>query len=306
MSLSKFIKIKILILSIFVFHFHLSSAERPKYDLAICAIFQNEADYLREWIEFHKLVGVKHFYLYNNLSTDHYRKILKPYIQSGEVELIDWKYQTNTDGSNWPIIQARAYNHAIESSKNKVKWLAIIDTDEFLFPIETDSLSEFLLDYEDVAALCVNWQMYGTSGVKRILPGHLLIEDLIYKAPTGYGENQHVKSIIRPKCVKAVANPHCCVFLPGFYQVNPNKEPFSGPYSSVQIDKVRINHYWTRDEDFFYTTKVARRQKWQDGGYIERANNINKEIDKAIFKYVPTLKQKMGLIKKIKKSFHKK
>ena len=41
-----------------------------KYKVSICAIFKNEAKYLREWIEFHKIVGVEHFYLYNNFSTD--------------------------------------------------------------------------------------------------------------------------------------------------------------------------------------------------------------------------------------------
>lgn len=30
--------------------------------LAVCAIFRDEAPYLAEWIEFHRLVGVEHFY----------------------------------------------------------------------------------------------------------------------------------------------------------------------------------------------------------------------------------------------------
>ncbi len=34
--------------------------------MSLCAIFKDEADYLREWIEFHRIVGVEHFYLYNN------------------------------------------------------------------------------------------------------------------------------------------------------------------------------------------------------------------------------------------------
>ena len=38
--------------------------------LAVCAIYRNEAPYLREWIEFHRLVGVERFFLYNNESTD--------------------------------------------------------------------------------------------------------------------------------------------------------------------------------------------------------------------------------------------
>lgn len=273
------------------------SAKEYKYDLAVCAIFQNEAPYLREWIEFHKLVGVKHFYLFNNLSSDHCKKVLKPYIKSGEVELFDWDYHTCANGSNWPTIQLMAYIHGINLAKNQAKWLAIIDVDEFLFPVETKNLANLLLNYEDAAAVCVNWQMYGTSGVKKIHHDELLIEKLIYKAPTLYHENVNVKSIVRPEFVETMGNPHCCALLPGYYQVNANKEPFGGLTTAVKIDKIRINHYWTRDENFFHKVKIPRRQKWQDSGSIDRANLLNSEKDTAIFKYIPKLKKALDIKK---------
>lgn len=34
--------------------------------LPICAIFKEEAPYLPEWIEFHRLMGVERFFLYDN------------------------------------------------------------------------------------------------------------------------------------------------------------------------------------------------------------------------------------------------
>ena len=49
-----------------------SSLEAKSYNVSACAIFQNEAPYLKEWIEYHRLIGVEHFYLYNNGSTDNY------------------------------------------------------------------------------------------------------------------------------------------------------------------------------------------------------------------------------------------
>lgn len=264
--------------------------KKYKYEIAICAIFQNEAVYLREWIEFHKLVGVKHFYLFNNLSSDDYSSALAPYIKSGEVELFQWPYES-TETIGWNEIQCDAYNYALKLAKWKVKWLAILDTDEFLFPVEVFTLSDFLLQFEDAAAVCVNWQMYGTSGVKTIPKNHLLIEDLVIKGETNYIENLHVKSIVRPEFVDHCSNPHFCVFKPGYFQVNSDKEPFIGPFTRINVDKIRINHYWTRDEDFFYQVKLSRRSKWNDGGCIERANNLTKEVDTSIFKYIPLLKK---------------
>lgn len=265
-----------------------------EHELAVCAIFQNEADYLKEWIEFHKLVGIQHFYLYNHLSQDHFREVLFPYIESGEVELFDWEDHYNSKGNvHWPLTQTSAYNHAVQLAKKRVKWLAIIDIDEFLFPVEEDSLADFLLAYEGETALCVNWQMYGTSGVAEIAPGHLLIEDLIYKAPTDYGENVHVKSIVRPQWVETVKNPHYCKFLYNSQHVNSNHEPRFGAFSNILVDKVRINHYWTRDEKFFYERKIGRREKWGDGSSIARANMLNEVVDTAIHKHVQRLREKL-------------
>ena len=39
-----------------------------KSRLAIAAIFKHENAYLREWIEFHRLVGFDHFFLDNLIS----------------------------------------------------------------------------------------------------------------------------------------------------------------------------------------------------------------------------------------------
>ncbi|MCI9362446.1 MAG: glycosyltransferase family 92 protein, partial [Hungatella sp.] len=61
-----------------------------KYKVSICAIFKDESSVLREWIEYHLIVGVEHFYLYNNDSIDNYKEILDPYINKGIVTLIEW------------------------------------------------------------------------------------------------------------------------------------------------------------------------------------------------------------------------
>ena len=52
----------------------------PARYLVACAIFRDEAPYLAEWIAFHRLVGVEHFFLYDNGSTDDPRAVLDPLI----------------------------------------------------------------------------------------------------------------------------------------------------------------------------------------------------------------------------------
>src|SRR5436190_22744853 len=72
--------------------FVLIPTKAHQYNLAVCAMFQNEARFLKEWLEFNILIGVEHFYLYNNYSTDNYLEILQPYIDAGIVDCIGWPY----------------------------------------------------------------------------------------------------------------------------------------------------------------------------------------------------------------------
>lgn len=273
---------------------------KKHYDLALTAIFKNEGPWLKEWIEFHKLVGVQHFYLYNNLSTDNYKEVLRPYIASGEVELIDWPYKPIPNNvPDWTRIQTGAYMDALKKAKkDKVTWLAILDSDEFLFPVQEDNLVSFLSKYPKHDGMLVNWQMYGTSFVEKIPADKLMIEMLVLKAPTDYYENTFIKSIVRPEAVESITDPHKVNYKSGKHGMNSNGNVFKNSTSPfVLVDKIRINHYWCRDEDYFVTKKMPRRQEWTEGpdGQTTRRNNLNQVEDKAIFRFVQALRKRMGL-----------
>ena len=127
-----------------------------KYNVSICAVFKNEAMYLREWIEFNHLVGVEHFYLYNNNSDDDYVSVLKPYVKNGMVTLLDWPYNQK---------QMECYEACIEKFSGETKWLGFIDVDEFIVPKSTDSIYEFLQPFEKKAgSVNIYWKLFGTSG----------------------------------------------------------------------------------------------------------------------------------------------
>lgn len=143
--------------------------EDKKYNISICAVFKNEATYLREWIEFNHIVGIEHFYLYNNNSEDDYISVLKPYVEKGLVTLIDWPHNQR---------QMECYKSCIASFAPETKWLGFIDIDEFIVPKSTDSVYEFLRPFEKkAAAVKVYWRLFGTSGrLERDLDG-LVCED---------------------------------------------------------------------------------------------------------------------------------
>lgn len=274
-----------------------------QHTLSVLTIFQNEAPYLKEWIEFHKLVGVEHFYLINHLSGDNYLEILKPYMDNGEVELFQC---TENDPANWNGTQMRAYNTLLPKLQKESRWVAIIDTDEFIFADGTDDLRGFLKDYENdaIGGLYVFWQCYGTSFVRKIPKQKLLIESLFLKAPENYELNKYGKSIVRPDRCESFGL-HVCGYKPGFIDIKANGEPYLGTSfhasyqavieKTIDISKIRINHYWTRDERYFRKNKIPRYRKWRNEieGY-RRYLEMNRVEDRSIFRFAPKLRKSVA------------
>lgn len=270
-----------------------------KYNLSACMIFQNEAPYLKEWIEFHRLLGVEHFYLYNNLSNDNYLEVLKPYISKGIVELEEWPYPSN-NVQEWDPIQVAAYQDGWKKSLNQTKWLAIIDCDEFLFPVQCNSLTKFLETYEPldhIGGVCIHWVLFGTSNVKKIPKDKLLIETLVYSSGEG---NDHFKSIVRPERVEWVCSPHYVIYKEGICHCTTDNGLVIPP--CTQIHKARINHYITRDLDYLYNVKIPRREKWgwPKEAMEQLATTNNKCYDPAILRFVKPLRARMFKNSKIK------
>src|ERR1700761_9514165 len=86
------------------------------HEITIVAITHNDHSYLSEWIEYHKLIGVSHFYIYDNNNSDETKNALNEYIESGTVEYIKWpNLWPNKHFSSPRGCQSRAYKDAQKS-----------------------------------------------------------------------------------------------------------------------------------------------------------------------------------------------
>lgn len=281
---------RIFLLLAYLFH-STSLFSGYNYKLGALLIFRDEAPYLKEWIEYHKLLGVQKFYCYNNLSQDDPKKVLKPYIDSGEVELLGWDMES-TNNQEWNACQCLAYTDGmIRALKDKVKWLCVIDSDEFLVPRTKNTLLEVLKPYEKdhkLGGVRVMWVMFGTSNVKKIPENKLLIESLTLNE--GYKGGMW-KSICRPDRVNCgtLVGCHTPEYLYGYHD------------APLSFEEMQCNHYWTRDEDYLFNIKIPRKIKLSDGVSLETCLEWNESFNKetvageAILKFIPALRKKMGL-----------
>ncbi len=231
-------------------------------DVAICMMFQNEGRYIQEWIEYHKTIGVSHFYLYNNASDDDFWSVLLPYIESGEVELYNLPLKSaNVFEHN--ELQKAAYNHALVYAKDNNEWLAVIDSDEFICMPNHDNLGKFLESYSYAGGVLINWVMYGSSGIEELAPTDMQIDHFLYRTPDDWEENFNYKSIVRTKCVKKIGI-HYSTYRTKYKAVFANHQRFSlePKYKIPPIHEIRLNHYWWRDEKYFREVKLPRRNGW--------------------------------------------
>jgi glycosyl transferase family 92 len=104
-------------------------------------IYRNQARFLPEWIEFHRLVGVERFFLYNNLSDDDHREVLDTYVRDGTVVLHDWP-------DDFPQGLITAANHCLSEHRDDSRWIAFQDLDEYLFSPTLEPVSSLLPEYE--------------------------------------------------------------------------------------------------------------------------------------------------------------
>lgn len=218
-------------------------SETPRYYLGLCGIAKDETPYLREWVEYHRLIGFEHFYLYDNESAVPIEETLADMWDSG---LLD---SFNVVGKGR---QLTAYNHCLRHYGKDCEWLAFFDLDEFLSLKNGNDARALLADYEDFGGLAVNLAGFNSGG-------HLARpEGLVLENFTGCFRHEiTVKCIVRPRFVDLPLTPHHFIYTDDTFAVNADKIPAYGGYAPVATEKVRLNHYSFRSQQD-YEDKIRR------------------------------------------------
>jgi hypothetical protein len=264
--------------------------KKQKYYSSIHMMFKDEESILKEWLDYYLIIGIDHFYLYDHNSTDDSVNIIKPYVEKGLITLKQHKGSFNELHS--------LMNETLKTVRGETKWLAFFDSDEFLVLKTCDNIKDFLIQYEYAGGIAVNWQMFGTSNVESIPKDKTLIETLTMKLKKDHNENHVFKSIIQPLKTNKWHNQHVASFINNFYLVDETHtmQPFNfWPLKTVTINKIQLNHYFTRTTNFF-TTKALRRKNLMNedlASTLNRYNTYNEVIDTSISKYTDKLRKRL-------------
>ena len=222
--------------------------------VGICSIQRNRGPWIREWVLFHYLLGVRYFYIGLHKTHDDSIEILRQlnlHINIKFFEVSDETYQAP---------QQDFYQFTLDHFLHEVDWMAVIDGDEFLFPVKVDSLQAALQKFtaKIFSALGVQWRCFGSSGhIKE--PHGLILDNYKQRAPDDFPPNRHIKSVIQSKyargTITTLGNTHH--FETPFGTLDELGRQISGALSEhkTTAEHLRINHYVCQSREFFVNVK---------------------------------------------------
>ena len=140
-------------------------AHAQENNLAVVLICKDEEDYIDEWIRYHVLAGVRHFYIYDNDYSSGYTAAKALEHNRGGVAVIvhPWRLKASAGGC---VIgpQQVAYAHAALCYGHKHRWMAFIDIDEFIVPRQHATIIEALDRLRKHSNISLPWSLFGHCG----------------------------------------------------------------------------------------------------------------------------------------------
>ena len=210
--------------------------------LSVCTLMKDRARYLREWLQYHLLVGVEHFYLYDHGSVDGLAEAIAPFIAAGAVTVHDWKWHLADQDP-----QGHARTHCFVHHRSDTQYLAMIDIDEFLFSRAGKNVRciiQALMCSADV--IRITWTVFTSSGHKA-RPKGLVIDSYNERCQQGGGgANFRSKYIVKTSALVTERDMRHC----GVHQCLPVSSTL-GVVQPADEAVLQLHHYSTLSlEDF--------------------------------------------------------
>lgn len=228
-----------------------------RHGIAIAAIMRDEEDYVEEWAAFHRYVGVRHFYIYDNGSRDKTNERLRA-VLGDNVTIIPWQLKSFDARFGFAIEQqTMAYVHAILNFGADFRWMSFIDVDEFILPKSAETLPEVLARLEGVVNISLPWHNFGTSGHK-VKPEGGVLENYTERTTEKIfqGGKFSFKCIVDPSETTLVRTHYYETKSKGGESANDKGVYF--PFEKRNTDafysneNLQLNHYYTRSEEEFF------------------------------------------------------
>lgn len=217
---------------------------KEKKDFAMVVIAKNEGNYIREFIQYHHLVGIDDFIIFDNESVDNTAEVIK------SIDYCNIIYLRISGRKR----QLDAYNTALNKFSNTYKYMIFLDVDEFIVSLNGNLLDEIKkhMHKNHVGGLALNWVLFGSSGLIDRNRNKEVIFSFLQRSKLSHYKNNHVKTICNTERIIAMINPHYGIYRSGYHACDPEGEWVDGALTVTPHNgKLRVNHYFTKSYNEF-------------------------------------------------------
>ncbi len=264
--------------------------------IGMCAIQESSAPYINEWISHYLLLGISKIFIYDNSipnSDEHstFRFIVKPFVEAGYVEIIDWFGE---------IRQGIAYNNCLRLNKYNFDWIAIFDIDEYLVisPPKSVCLPIYMENYINYPGLYIARRSMVPIGTFRHNYNKLFLEQYLWQQ----NDKTWGKSIVNPKLIKSYYHyRHLANYANGRFSVNSDKNEVKHSFvpELYHFKEIELRHYVGIDWEFMLLTKICGQTLRRQHNILKNAALFVSWLDKECCTKIANITQEEVILRKV-------
>lgn len=191
-----------------------------RWRVSMWTMLLNQETLIVPWIEYHLMLGVEHFYLYDNGCEDDTLPRVQPYVERGLATVIDWRigqrYQ-HWGSFSWLYSQIAAMNHFLVRFGPASEWVGMFDIDEFVYfvndnqkhSIYVDLLQAIVADDSLCAGVALRCRFFG--GQRRLTLPEDFLPRYMHLGEADVEEHGYEKVFVRPARLQWRVNIHSLV-----------------------------------------------------------------------------------------------
>jgi len=157
---------------------------RGDKEFSICAVtkVRNMARFIPPWIEHNLILGIKHFAILDDCSSDDNQtmEVLRHYERIGAVSY----YTKPFEASKMPCDsylpdESKTTMRLVEDIKSRCSWILVADIDEYLVKMDgshDDSLVDLVLSHRDKDTIRFVWVMMSNHGIEKRQKSQIMLE----------------------------------------------------------------------------------------------------------------------------------
>lgn len=239
-----------------------------KKGVGICSIGRKENLYAKEFVKYYLKLGVKKIIIYddNEINGEKFEDVLKEYIMSGNVEIIDIH--------GFESAQFPSYMDCYKKYGNQFDFLLFLDFDEFVKIENNIDINTYVYNkkFNKCETIVLNWVMYGDNNLLKY-DNRTMIER--FTKPIGNWTRG--KSIVRTNIPKLIISSTFMIGINTQYFCDSNgNRLFPSSYYGFEVPnnpKAYIKHFYTKTVEEF-CNKINRGDGHFHKNHPERLNVI--------------------------------